>query len=76
MQEFPLVAYDLVPGLAPPQEACMRACSSYESACPIIMSLKPVITMLSFHQINEFYILRFFTFVDSHSVKIISKHLY
>lgn len=60
MQEFPLVAYNLGPGLAPPQEACMRACSSYESACLIIMTLKPVITMLSFHQISKFYILKVF----------------
>lgn len=67
MQEFPLVAYNLVPGLAPPQEACMRACSSYESACLIIIPLKPVITMLTFHQINEFYILKLFLHLLIHT---------
>lgn len=77
VQEFPLAAYNLVPGSAPPQEVCMRACSSYESACLIIITLKPVITLLSFHQTNKSFIyLRFFSFADSHSVKIIREHLY
>lgn len=77
VQGFPLVASNLVLGSAPPQEACMRACSSYAPACLIIVTLKPVSTLLSFHQINNnFMYLRFFTFADSHSVKIISEHLY
>lgn len=60
MQELSLVAYNLVPGSAPPQEACMRAGSSYESACLIIITLKAMTTLLSFHQIKKFYIPKVF----------------
>lgn len=61
-QEFPSDAYDLVPGSAQPQKTSMRARSSYESACPCltIITLKTVIALLAFCQINKGFIYLYF----------------